>query len=312
MPSMAARLATRELCRPPAFLSANTHYETLMGSEAYGVATDISDRDVYGFCIPPKTMVFPHLAGEIPGFGRQINRFEQWQEHHVHDHDAQGGRGCTWDLTIFSIVKYFQLLMDNNPNMLDSLFTPQDCVLHCTAIGGMVRDNRRLFLHKGSWHKFKGYAYSQLHKMDGKNPQPDSKRSQLREQFGFDVKFAYHVVRLVYEVEQILTTGDIDLRRDREHLKAIRRGMIPQDEIRKWFSEKEKQLEQLYHSENCPVPYAPPQDKIKTLLLECLEHHYGSLSEAIAVPTAAEDALREIQQIANRALASREASLKVG
>jgi hypothetical protein len=30
------------------------------------------------------------------------------------------------------------------------------------------------------------------------------------------VKFAYHVVRLIGEVEQILTEGDIDLRRNRE------------------------------------------------------------------------------------------------
>ena len=31
----------------------------------------------------------------------------------------------------------------------------------------MIRDARRLFLHKGAWWKFKGYAYSQLHKMSG-------------------------------------------------------------------------------------------------------------------------------------------------
>jgi predicted nucleotidyltransferase len=184
-------------------------YETVMGSVCYGVSTDVSDFDTLGFCVPPKDMLFPHLAGVIPGFGRQPKRFEVYQQHHVFDKDALNGAGRSYDLNVYSITKYFQLCMENNPNMVDSLFTPQECVLHSTKIGNMVRDQRNLFLHKGSWHKFKGYAYNQLHKMDSKDPQPDSKRAALREQFGFDVKFAYHVIRLLDEAEQILPHGDI-------------------------------------------------------------------------------------------------------
>ena len=29
-------------------------------------------------------------------------------------------------------------------------------------VGNLVREKRKLFLHKGAWPKFKGYAYSQL------------------------------------------------------------------------------------------------------------------------------------------------------
>jgi uncharacterized protein len=76
-------LARRNLIHPPKWLPANTVMLVTMGSQAYGVSTDASDLDVYGVCIPPKDLVFPHLAGEIPGFGRQIQRFEVWQEHKV-------------------------------------------------------------------------------------------------------------------------------------------------------------------------------------------------------------------------------------
>ena len=69
MPSVTQQLAARGLIRPPGFLPTNVMYETLMGSVAYGVSTDHSDRDLYGCCIPPKDEIFPHLAGEIPGFG---------------------------------------------------------------------------------------------------------------------------------------------------------------------------------------------------------------------------------------------------
>lgn len=157
-------LENKKIIKPPKWLSDNCCYLTIMGSVAYGVSSDTSDMDVYGFAIPPKSIVFPHLAGEIEGFGRQKARFEQWQEHHCIDKDALGGDGRSYDFSIFNIVKYFTLAMENNPNMVDSLFTPINCVLHSTKVGNLVRENRKIFLHKGAYHKFLGYAHSQLHK----------------------------------------------------------------------------------------------------------------------------------------------------
>jgi uncharacterized protein len=216
------RLTDSGLLRPPRWLPSNVQYETIMGSVAYGVSSDTSDVDVYGWAIPPKEDIFPHLRGEILGFGTHAKRFEQFEEHHVRDPDALAGNGRTYDLTIFGIVKFFRLAMENNPNVIDSLFTPATCVLHSTRVGNLVRENRRLFLHRGAWPKFKGYAYSQLHKLAIKKP--TGKRAEVVARHGFDVKFAYHVVRLLGEVEQILVEGDIDLQRDNERLKAIRRG----------------------------------------------------------------------------------------
>jgi predicted nucleotidyltransferase len=296
MPSTVQRLAEKGLIRPPRFLPANTHYETLMGSVAYGVSGEASDVDVYGFAIPPKDEVFPHLAGEIPGFGRPRPRFEQFQEHHIHAPDEQAGHGRTYDLTIFNVVKYFNLALENNPNIIDSLFTPETCVLHITRVGGLVRESRRLFLHKGCWPKFKGYAYSQLHKMATK--EPTGKRKEQRDKYGLDVKYAYHVVRLLYEAEQILMEGDLDLQRPREHLKAIRRGEVPEAEIRRWAADKERQLEQVYvDSKLRPLP---DEEAVKALLVQCLEEHYGSLEKAVVRPDAAVAALRQIQEVLDR------------
>jgi hypothetical protein len=67
-------LARKQLCHPPSFLPESIQYEVIMGSFAYGVSSDSSDVDMYGFCIPDKQMIFPHLNGEIEGFGRQIKR----------------------------------------------------------------------------------------------------------------------------------------------------------------------------------------------------------------------------------------------
>lgn len=291
MPSTIDQLCKRQLISPPPWLRTSVHYETMMGSVAYGVAGDASDCDIYGFAIPPKDIIFPHLTGHIHGFGKKPREFWQYQQHHIEDKSA----GKEYDLNIYNIVKYFQLCMENNPNMIDSMFTPQFCVLHCTHVGNMVRDSRKLFLHKGSWHKFKGYAYSQLHKMKTKSPEPGSKRAASIEKWGFDVKFAYHTVRLLSEVEQILLEGDLDLQRNREHLKAIRRGEVPEADIYKWASDKEKQLEDAYHKST--LPYGPPEAKIRQLLLDCLEEHYGDISSCVVDTDAALKALRNVAEV---------------
>lgn len=272
---------------PPAWLPTNLCYETVMGSVAYGVSSDASDVDIYGICLPPKESVFPHLAGEIFGFGTQLQRFEQWQEHHVPALDR------VWDFQVFGIVKFFQLAMENNPNVIDSLFTPRRCVLSSTAVGEYIREHRCDFLHKGAWHKFKGYAYSQLNKIRTKTP--GGKRAELVEAHGYDVKFAYHVVRLLLEVEQILVHRDIDLERDREQLKAIRRGEWTLAQLEDWAQDKEKQLEAVYHSST--LPYGPDEALIRSHLLHCLEAHYGDLSSAVAKPDQERQILQQIAKL---------------
>lgn len=277
----------------PRFLESAVQYEVIMGSMAYGVSTDSSDMDVYGFAIPPKDDVFPHLRGEIPGFDECEPGFNQYQIHHVWDQSALAGKGREYDLTIYSITKYFKLLMDNNPNIIDSLFVPVNCVLHATQIGSMVRENRQIFLHKGCWAKFKGYAYSQIHKMETKDP--IGKRKEIVSEFGYDVKFAYHVVRLLYEVEQLLLEGDMDLMRHKEQLKAIRRGDWALKDVKAFFSEKEKALEKVYLASSLPAE--PDRDRIRQLLMNCLEHHYGNLGDAVVIPDKSTQALKAIKKL---------------
>lgn len=209
-----------------------------------------------------------------------------------------GGRGRTYDLNVYNIVHFFDLCMENNPNMLASLYTPQECVLHSTKVANMVRDARHIFPHKGAWHRFKGYAYNQLHKMKTKNPEPGSKRAAIVEEFGYDTKFAYHLIRLLSEVEQLLEEGDIDLRRNKAQLKAVRRGEMSEEDVYLWAADKERHLERVYG--NSSLPYGPDEVAIKRLLFECLEEHYGSLENAVVLDEDASRALREIAEVVDR------------
>ena len=291
--SIVKKLTQQQLIRPPSFVENGIQYEVYMGSVAYGVSTNTSDIDLYGFCIPSKNIIFPHLNGTILGFDKQVNNFDQYQKHHIKSKDEVK----EYDVTIFNIVKYFRLCADNNPNMVDSLFVPNRCISFMTPVGQLVRENRKLFLHKGSFHKYKGYAYSQLHKCRIKKP--EGKRKELIEKYGFDIKFAYHVKRLALQVEQILTEGDLDLERNREELKAIRKGEVSLEHIEKWFTEKEIQLEEMYNKSE--LPYKPDEFKIKQLLLNCLELHYGRLSNIeYTQPNKVDNLISDVEVVLNK------------
>lgn len=161
----------------------------------------------------------------------------------------------------------------------------------------MLRESRHIFLHKGCFQKFKGYAYSQLHK--AKSQTREGKRAEVVEKYGYDIKFAYHIIRLLDEVEQILTTGDLILDQNREQLKSIRRGEWKLEEIEQYFSDKEKRLEQVYIDSK--LSWEPDEEKIKLLLLSCLEEHYGNLESAITIVGKEAIILKQIKDIIERA-----------
>ena len=76
--------------------------------------------------------------------------------------------------------------------------------------------------------------------------------------------------------------GDIDLQRNNEQLKAIRRGEWTEERLREWFADKESHLERVYAESKLRA--TPDEPKIKALLLNCLEEHYGSLEGCVVEP----------------------------
>ena len=115
---------------------------------------------------------------------------------------------------------------------------------------------------------------------------------------GTDTKYCYHVVRLVNNAEQILLEGDLDLTRDREQLKSIRRGEWKEQDIRDWFSNKEKDLEKVYLESK--LQHSPDEGKIKQLLLDCLEIHYGNLERCVVNVDKATQCLNDIKTVIDK------------
>lgn len=231
-------LEKRELIKPPTFLSTNTMYLTRMGSTAYGVSSDNSDIDIYGVCIPPRDYIFP--PNYIDGFDNRDLTFHQWQQHHVKDKSANSGKGCEYDFSIYSIVNYFKLVMENNPNTLDSLFVKREQIIHITKSWENVRENRKLFLHKGVAHKMKGYAYSQLNKAKNANEYVKEIR-KFEEAWGIP-----HEVTYEQAVDSKYTVNDYDYADHDEYIALWKKGM---DKTTRFESQKRHGFDPkfLYH-----------------------------------------------------------------
>jgi len=334
-------LIKHKLVTAPKWLPDNLMYLVNTGSHAYGCETPESDRDYTGIVIPPKRYVFPHLTGEISGFGTHQKRFDEWKVSHI------VFEGKEYDITVYSIVKFFDLALKGNPGIVESLFTKPNLVIHSTQVSEYIRENRKLLLTKAIIPRLRGYAYNQKKKAKNceehetikkvrdledelglphkltfeqtckaiidsieKDARPEkllslwhigmaqSKRFEQRKIHGFDVKFASHIVRLCLQAEDILVNNDLDLQRNREILKSIRRGEWSWDKIEGWFDDKEKHLEKLYSESD--LPWKPNENHIKAILLKCLEMHYGDLSKCIVATTETSSIVDEIVEVLRR------------
>jgi len=93
---------------------------------------------------------------------------------------------------------------------------------------------------------------------------------------GEPTKFLYHVVRLLDECKMILEEHDLDLTRSKEYLKSIRRGELSVEQIVEYFDNSMKYLDTLYTTST--LRYSPDEDVMKQLLIDCIEMHYGDIS----------------------------------
>lgn len=93
-------------------------------------------------------------------------------------------------------------------------------------------------------------------------------RAALEAKFGYDTKHAMHLVRLMRMCREVLTTGQVVVRRpDREELLAVRAGAWSYDTLIEWAEEQDKEFEQLY-VEGVVLPKVPPIQKLDELCEE--------------------------------------------
>lgn len=117
-------------------------FEAISGSRSFGLATENSDTDIRGVYYLPKEEFFG--LNYIPQISNETN-----------------------DITYYEIGRLVELLQKNNPNILEMLASPEECILHKDPLMDLLRTED--FLSKLCKDTFAGYAISQIKKVKGLN-----------------------------------------------------------------------------------------------------------------------------------------------
>lgn len=227
------------------WLNERTILYTKAGSFSYGTNIATSDEDFKGVCVPPQIY--------RDGFRKS---FEQ----------AEFNNGI--DAVIYDIQKFFRLASKANPNILEVLFVDDADILVCTSAGSLLRQNRYKFLSKKAFKSYSGYAASQVKKMrTHKSDHPE--RRKLHEKYGYDTKYAMHLIRLLRTCTELLTDGEIYVKRpDARELIAIRNGSLTEAELIGMVLELETKNAQLVKTSI--LPDEPNYEELDELCVQAI------------------------------------------
>lgn len=135
-------------------------FEGLVGSHAYGTNVEGSDKDYKGIFVLPTNKI---LSGNV---------IEQVS-------------GKDPDTTFYEVGRFLELLRKSNPNILEMLNLPKECIVHTTSTySKYIQPLLDIAVTKKLRHTLCGYAYAQIQKATGlkkkmNNPMAKEKQTPL-------------------------------------------------------------------------------------------------------------------------------------
>lgn len=115
-------------------------FEAIAGSKAFGLDTSTSDTDIKGVFYLPKEVFYG--TEYIPQVNNETN-----------------------DIVYYELGRFVELLTKNNPNILELLASPEDCILYRHPV--MEQLELSNFISKLCKETFAGYAATQIKKATG-------------------------------------------------------------------------------------------------------------------------------------------------
>ncbi|WP_369388367.1 nucleotidyltransferase domain-containing protein [Streptomyces sp. CG1] len=216
--------------QPETLVRDHTVYACVMGSRAFGLATDTSDTDRRGVFLAPTPLFW---------------RFQKPPTHV----EGPGEEQFSWELE-----RFCELALRGNPNILECLHSP--LVEHLDDTGRELLSLREAFLSRRAHDTFTGYALGQRRKLE----------AGIRATGAPRWKHAMHLLRLLMSARDLLRTGElrIDVGDRREALLAVKRGEVPWAEVEAWMARLGTETEQALH--RSPLPPEPDHARVAGFL----------------------------------------------
>ncbi len=177
-----------------------TIYAAVVGSRAFGLATDDSDTDLRGVYVAPTSSFWSLVKPPT----------------HV---EGPGPEQFSWE-----VERFCELALKANPNLLELLGSP--LVVTLTPLGEELLALRTAFASQLVQQTYGGYVLSQFKRIE----------ADVRQRGEPKWKHVMHLLRLLIAGRDLLATGQLplDVGADRERLLDVRRGAVPWDEVEKW------------------------------------------------------------------------------
>jgi predicted nucleotidyltransferase len=160
------------------------------------------------------------------------------------------------DEVYWELGKFLRLALKANPNVLETLWTPQ--VLLATPLAEELRAIRGAFLSQHLFKTYSGYVLSQFRRME----------AAIKSGGRYKPKHAMHLVRLLYCGIHALRTGEIlvDVSARRAELLRIKRGDLPFAEVKQEALALEREFQAAF--ETTKLPQQPDFARVNEFLLK--------------------------------------------
>ena len=254
-------------------IEARTILRGVVGSTVHGlhVSDGLEDRDEMGVCIEPVSAAM----GIHAPFEQLVYRSAAEREGR-HDAPSQAG---DLDLTIYSLRKYVRLALKGNPTILLLFFLPREHVMVIDARGAQLQEMADKIISRRAGQAFLGYLHAQRQRLLGErgNGGHGQPRRGLVEKFGFDTKFAGHMLRLGVQGVELMTTGRLTLPMpspDRDWLLAVRNGGVPIQECLTRAGELEAELKDLLIT--APIRPEPDEAAVEAWMLKLYQRAWSA------------------------------------
>ncbi|MFF8728363.1 DNA polymerase beta superfamily protein [Streptomyces sp. NPDC015171] len=216
--------------RPQDLVRDHTIYACVMGSRAFGLATDASDTDRRGVFLAPTPLYW---------------RFEKPPTHV----EGPGEERFSWELE-----RFCELALRGNPNILECLHSP--LVERVDDTGRELLALRGAFLSRQAHDTFTGYALGQRKRLD----------ADVRTTGAPRWKHAMHLLRLLMSARDLLRTGElgIGVGGQREPLLEVKRGEVPWERVEAWMVRLAAEAEEALRGS--PLPPEPDHARVAAFL----------------------------------------------
>ncbi|MGW4022965.1 nucleotidyltransferase domain-containing protein [Streptomyces sp. NPDC005009] len=217
--------------RPETLVGDHTIYACVMGSRAFGLATEGSDTDRRGVFLAPTPLFW---------------RFEKPPTHVEGPAEEQ----FSWELE-----RFCELALRANPNILECLHSP--LVEYADATGRELLSLREAFLSREVHKTFTRYAHGQRRKLE----------ADVRAHGAPRWKHAMHLLRLLISARDLLRTGTltIDVGEEREPLLAVKRGEVSWSEVESRMTRLAEEGAEA--ARRSPLPEEPDRRRVEDFLV---------------------------------------------